>query len=501
MVKRLLIVLSVLIGLIVFPKVIDEETARSYFSQTLKEYYLGNFDKAYENSLKSLSGKVYLQELPYYWYLRGRLGIIQGYFDESIKQLNTYTELVKQEDIENLKKTAFFFREVKLNMGKNYDFGYVSKIEGKIKAIEYFYNPSSLSTYGDKLYITDPKNKRFVTIRNGRIINIQKLKFEPKQVFVNRYGEVFLLSNDKLYNEKEELLLENLRTPYIAGDDRDGKLYIVNFDRIVIFNPSDNSKTDEKLETNIFVMDAEMTCGYLYVLDGVKQKILVFDTQNLTLVKSINPPFETWSFETTPYDELIYLGEGKIYVSDKTFDFTDVNFIEYSYPNLFLIKWKGNLIEHYYLKDENPIFIAIDKVLFDDNYAYVYVRAEDVFGNNLNYVQNLLKLYEQGVIVNSDVTIETYEKNTVELKTCAGLLISYRFKNLRVYGNCLPLNRYTGGGTKDPRSFYYVMRYKYIRPVPPGVLKIDVKIDFKNGSYLDTMFYTEALIKDEQLRK
>ncbi len=501
MVKKLVVVFAILLTALTFSKVIDEETARSFFSEALKEYYLGNFDKAYENSLKSLSGRVYLQELPYYWYLRGKLGIIQGFFEESIKQLNSYTDLVRQEDIENLKKTAFFFQDIKLNMGTNYDFSYVSKIEGKIRGIEYFYNPNSLSAYGDKFYITDPKNKRLVTVKSGKIVNIQTLKFEPKQVFANRYGEIFILDNNKLYNEKGEVLLENLRTPYIAGDDRDGRLYIANFDRITIFNPSDKMKIDKKLDTNIFVMDAEMTCDYLYILDGVRQRILVYDTQNLDFVKSINPPFKTWSIEVTPYDELIYLGEGKIYISGKTFDVSDVNFIEFSYPNIFLIKWKGNLVEHYYLKDENPIFIAIDKILFDDNYGYVYVRVEDFFGNNLNYVQNILKLYEQGVIVNSDISIENYDKKTVEVKSCTGLLISYRFKNLRTYGNCVPLNRYTGGGTKDPRSFYYVMRYKYIRPVPPGALKIDAKIDFKNGSYLDTMFYTEALIKDGQLRK
>lgn len=133
---RNVIILSTLMVLFVlfdigFAAVIDEETARDYFSQALIKAYTGDFSEAYQLSIKALSGRVYVQELPYFWYLRGKLGISTGLVDKSLGDLSTFTQLVRSDEIDNIISKVQYFRKLDIISPGTFKFGYVNSLSGR----------------------------------------------------------------------------------------------------------------------------------------------------------------------------------------------------------------------------------------------------------------------------------------------------------------------------------------------------------------------------------
>lgn len=486
--------------------VIDEETARNYFSQSLLEMYRGNFEKAYELSKKALSGRVYVNELSSFWFLRGRLAIANGLIDKAIEDFSTFTQLVRNDDIENLIQRINYFRKLNLSPSQSFELKYISSASGIMNGIEYFQTPVSIAVFGDTYCILDSKNKRIIFFKSNRMTKIKKVSKELKQIFYDRNGNLYLLSDKSLYNEDELELVDNLKSPYIAGSDRDGNLYIVDFDRIVIYNTYSNLVTKKKLPQVSITLDAEITVDKLYVLDGLRQVIDVYSLRDFTKIDSVKPSEKIWAFEVTPYGDLIYLGKNKIIAGKQEFEIQNADLIEYSYPTLFLIKWKTKSIDIYVLKDDKPIFVNIDKILFDDNYAYAYIRVEDLFGDDIHYIQHSLSVFEHDVYVPSDVTSSLLSNKYLSLKECKGELISYRLQGVWIAGNCPIISKFTGSPLSDKfidkmMRLNWIVRWSYMRPVPPGVIKLTAKVSFKNATYFDTSFYTQQLIKMSELRK
>ena len=486
--------------------VIDEETARNYFSQSLLEMYKGNFEKAYDLSKKALSGRVYVNELSNFWFLRGRLAIANGLIDKAIEDFNTFTQLVRNDDIDNLIQRVNYFRKLNLSPSKSFELKYINSSSGVVGGIEYFQTPISVAVFGDTYCILDGKNKRIIFFKNNRMTKIKKVSKELKQIFYDRNGNLYLLSDKSLHNEDELELVNNLRLPYIAGSDRDGNLYILDFDRIVIYNTYSNSVTEKKLPQVSITLDAELTVDKLYVLDGLRQVIDVYSLRDFTKIDSVKPSEKIWAFEVTPYGDLIYLGKNKIIAGKQEFEIQNADLIEYSYPTLFLIKWKTKSIDIYVLKDDKPVFVNIDKMLFDDNYAYAYVRVEDLFGDDIHYIQHSLSVFEHDVYVPSDVTSSLLPTKYLSLKECKGELISYRLQGVWITGNCPIISKFTGSPSSDKfidkiMRLNWIVRWSYMRPVPPGVIKLTAKVSFKNATYFDTSFYTQQLIKIPELRK
>ncbi|HOQ39774.1 MAG TPA: hypothetical protein PKI14_05995 [Fervidobacterium sp.] len=493
----------VLFSNILIAEVIDEETARHYFSQALVETYTGNFEEAYKISVKAISGRVYVQELPYFWYLRGRLGIITGTVDKALEELKSFTQLVMNDEIENILSKVQYFRMLDIASPGTFKFGYVNSLSGRQSNADYFQTPTSLSVFGDVLYILDSRNKRLVSAKNNRILKVKKLSREYKQVFAARDGSIYLVTDDALYDGEETELVKALKAAVVAGSDRDGNVYIVDIDRIIVFDREDKTTKSYKLDQRLFCLDAEMTVDKIYVLDGVRQQIFIYDLQTMKRIGIIEVPEKAWNFEVTPYGDLIYLTNNKIIAGNQEFEAKDVNFIEYSYPTLFTMKWKGNIIDQYFLKDDKPLFVSIDKMMFDDTYSYAYIRVEDLYGDEIHYIQYALGMLEQDVYVPSDIYCEFTDVKLVNLKTCSNELVSYRMAGIKTFGGCAILNKFTGSlpSLKNKQRLVFVARWNYIRPVPPGVVKVTAKVSFKDLMYFDSMFYTNQLMSEPRLRK
>jgi len=175
-----------------------------------------------------------------------------------------------------------------------------------------------------------------------------------------------------------------------------------------------------------------------------------------------------------------------------------VDFIEYSYPTLFAIKWKGNTVEQYFFKDDKPVFVNIESVSFDENNAYAYISVEDLFGDELHYIKYALAMYERDVYVPTDIYAEQRDIRSVKVEKCTGELISYRLQGVKVIGDCPILTRFTGSVASAEellnKKILWVAKWTYLKPVPPGVIKLSAKVSFKEQSYYDTMFYTQKLI-------
>jgi len=496
---RFFIIILFLVELTMVFAVIDEETARSYFSQTLEYVYSGDFKSAYEYSKKAMSGRVYVQELPYFWYLRGRLGIINGEVDKAIQELRNYTSLVRNDDIENLIQRVDYFRKLNLSPSNSFIMSYINSVKGSVKGIEYFQTPTSLTVYGDQFVVLDSKNKRIVYFKNSKILKIKKISKDIKQVFFDRNGDLYLLGGKSLYDEKEQELINDLQVPLVAGSDRKGNIYIVDFDRVVKYNTVTRKPTIQKLNQKVFALDAEITVDRLYVLDALKQMILVFKLETLEKIQEISLPEKIWSFEVTPYGDIIYLGKDKVVANNYAFPVKDVDFIEYSYPTLFLIKWKGNTIDEYVLKDDKPLFVNIKNVTFDENYAYAYFSVEDLYGDELHYIKYAIGVFEHDVYVPTEIYPETMDVSIQKVDKCIGELITYRLMDVRVIGDCPILTKLTGSvrevDNAHRKKLYWVAKWAYLRPVPPGIIKLTAKVSIKEQVFYDTMFYTEKLMR------
>ncbi|ODN31335.1 hypothetical protein [Fervidobacterium thailandense] len=477
--------------------VIDEQKAREFFSEALMAMYNGDFLTAYELAKKALSGRVYVQELPYFWYLRGRLAILNGEVDRALQDFKNFTMLVKNDDIDNLVAKVESFRKLNLSPSQTFEFGYVSTLRGKQGGVDYFHSVVSVAVYGDELYALDSKNKRLVKFKENKIVQIKSLKRDYKQIAVDGLGNVLLLSEDALYDSRERELLTGLRTPIIAGVSRDGEVYIVDLDSVVVYSLVKKNTKREKLGKRVVCLDAELTVDRLYLLDGINQEILIYDLNGLKLVQRVKTPEKVWSFEVTPCGDLIYLGDNRVIAGGKEFELKGVNLIEYSYPMLFAIKWAGSMVDVYLLIDDKPVFVSVDRIEFDELYAYAYVRVEDMFGDTLHYIQNLLSVAEQDVYTPSFLSFKSLEPKFINLKTCEKELVVYRFQGVKVSGQCPVLVRFTGNGmTENIKSQgYWVFRWQYIRPVPDGIIKVTARFSTKTKVYFDTMFYTNLLLK------
>ncbi|MCX7654391.1 MAG: hypothetical protein N2Z58_06945 [Fervidobacterium sp.] len=486
--------------------VIDEETARNYFSQSLLEMYSGNFSKAYELSKKALSGRVYVNELSHFWFLRGRLAIANGLIDKAVEDFKTFTQLVRNDDIENLIQRVDYFRKLNLSPSKTFELKYINSASGIVNGIEYFHTPVSVAVFGDNYCVLDSRNKRIVFFKNNRMTRIKKVINNIKQLFYDREGNMYLLSDKSLYDANELELLGNLKAPYVAGVDRAGNIYLIDFDKVIMYNTYTKSAVEKKLPYVTFTLDAEITVDKLYILDGLRQTIDVYNLKSLSKVDGIKLKEKIWSFEVTPYGDIIYLGKNKVVAGMQEFDIKTGDLIEYSYPTLFLISWKNKSIDIYTLKDDKPIFVNIDTLRFDDKYAYAYVRVEDLFGDEIHYIQHSLSIFEHDVYVPSETTSASVQAKYLSLQNCNGEVISYKLQGVWAIGNCPIMSKFTGApsdGTLLGRKtrINWIIKWSYMRPVPPGVIKLTAKVSFKNASYFDTSFYTHQLIKAEQLRK
>lgn len=485
--------------------VINEEAARDYLSKAIFEMSNGNFVEAYNLSKKALSGRVFVNELPYFWYLRGKLAIANGIPDKAIEEFQTFLQLVRNDEIENLINKVNYFRKINLSPSKKFELKYISTVNGIINGIEYFQSPTSLCVYGDIFTILDRKNKRIIYFKSGRIFKIKKVSKDLKQLLYGHDGKLYLLDDKSLYDENELELVSGLRTPYAAGPDRDGNIIIVDFDRIIVYNTYSKLVTENKLSNATIAIDVEVTYDKIYILDGLKQVIDVYLRKDFRKIDSLKLPEKTWSFEVTPYGDIIYVTKNKIKAGNEEFEISDVDLIEYSYPTLFIIKWKSRSIDTYVLKDDKPVFVNIDRIEFDDNFGYAYVRVEDLFGDSLHYIQHSLSIAEHDIYVSSTSSTILLPVNILDVRNCVGELITYRLQGVWVSGNCPVLEKFTGApslstikamkDTTGPMRMLWLVRWQYIRPVPPGIVKLTAKVNFKDTSFFDNSFYSQQLIK------
>ncbi|MGC8902926.1 MAG: hypothetical protein ACP5KD_06265 [Fervidobacterium sp.] len=486
--------------------VIDEESARNYFSQSLIQMYMGKYDKAYEFSKKALSGRVYVNELQYFWFLRGKLAIANGFIDKAIEEFGTFTQLVKSDDIDNIIAKVNYFRALNLLPSKIFELKYIESTVGIINGIEYFQNPVSVAIYGDSYCVLDSKNKRVIFFKKNRMTKIKKVSNELKQIIFDRDGNLYLVGQNAIFNDSEVELLKGLHTPIVAGFDRDNNMYIVDFDKVVVFNTYSGNISNRNLSQKTLAIDAELTVDRLYILDGLRQEINVYDLRSFSKIQSIKLSEKVWNFEVTPYGDIIYLAKDGVIAGKQKFDLKDVDLIEYSYPTLFAIKWKNRQIDQYILKDDKPIFVNIEKMEFDDNYIYAYVSVEDLFGDELHYIGHSLSVFEHDVYVPSEVYSSVEQLRFLSLKQCKGELTMYRLQGLKILGNCQVLSKFTGAPSdesivKKRRKLIWVAKWNYLRPVPPGIIKVSARVSFKNNTYFDAAFYTQMLIKSQELRK
>ncbi|ANQ53788.1 hypothetical protein XJ44_04970 [Thermosipho affectus] len=473
--------------------ILTEEQSRQFLSEAIKLWGKGDFQAASKKMDDAITGSISAREIPWFWYFKAKVDIYNDRVDIAKENLETLLTFTNIEEIRDLYNKISIFNNPESVEINGYDFKFVEEYMGKEGLTEYFYSPVGLAVYGEIIYLIDKENKRLIKIKNGSIVDIKKLSFTPKSIATDSFGNLYISSNDAIY-KNGKLLYSNLKSPIIAGVDRAGRIIVVDTTKIYAFG---DKKTEKMLPIPTITLDCEINYENLYILDAYSGKILVYDLYTFKKKGEIPLKEKIWSFEVTPAGRIIYFIGNKIYVDGRQFEVNSTPmFIEYSYPNLFVIDWKEDVVKRYLLKDDLPIFVKVEDFETKDATLTLNVSVEDFFGNDIYLASEFLNLYEEDVREYIDINGKTITKDATNI--ASKNLLTDRFLGKTLYED--KNWKYTGGAKiafKNRGKYVWQLTYNYAKIFPIPLVRVAVKFEMFDKKYSDIVIYTEDVISGE----
>ncbi len=533
--RKILLIPFLLIVLCVHSFSQVEEEARKSFSKAFLLWLSGNAKEAKELLEDTLSGPIYAEDIPEFWYLRAKIDIdlldVQKAYND-LKNLLIITP-GRFEVFTLVKEIDYLLGRMKPSEVKITD---SFEIMGFSEGIEYFYTPTDVSCWGDRLYVLDTANSRVIVYRGEKLDRVIDLPFEPWNIEISPGGELFLSSKEgKLFHHEEGKFKEigSLRNPILAGFTRSGNLVGYDIDSVFVY---DGKLHFFKIPGHNLVTDAEVRRNTVYLFNVRRNSIISYDISN-GKVEEIPLPVPTRSFEIYPEGKFILFGEdGAIYIFDgrnisKVMESNDwvVN-IEYSYPFLFLLDWKKNEVVVKIMKADEPIFVRIDTMKMDEERLYLFTRFESLYGDPIHLAHMYAFVREAGgrilfnvklseekmVFYTSDENFLTERIKKVKRgkvysvvipsesfydKTC---LVTLRSKGVKIWTDesasedLKTICYISGGGVGSPNFEKYpvwIFSFKYVKPTTSEIIPISVEMVIGDGVYSDTVYITRWVIE------
>lgn len=512
-----------------------EEEARKNFSKAFLLWLSGNAKEAKELLEETLSRAIYAEDIPEFWYLKAKINIdllnVQKAYND-LKNLLIITP-GKFEVFTLVKEVDYLLEKVKpgdINVTDSFE------IKGFSEGIEYFYTPTDINCWGDRLYVLDTANSRLVVYKGKKLDEVIDLPFEPRNVEISPGGELFFSSKEgKLYHYEKGNFKEigKLRNPVLAGFTRSGKLVGYDINSVFVY---DGKYHFFKIPGYNLITDAEIRKNVVYLFNARRNSIITYDICD-GKIKEIPLPIPTKFFEIYPDGRFILLGEdGAIYIFDgknvsKIVEASDwVINIEYIYPFLFLLDWRENKIIVKVMKADEPILVRIDTMKIDEEKLYLFVRFESLYGdlihlaNMYSFVREAggrilfdVKLSEEKIVFyTSDENFLTERIKKVKRgkvysvviparsffdKTC---LVTLRSKGIKIWiegdasRDLKNICYFSGGGIGSPRFKKYpiwIFSFKYVKPTTSEIIPISVEMVLGDGVFSDTVYITRWVIE------
>jgi len=526
-VKKHIVLFFLLITLAVFP-----QSVREMFSETIVEWAKGNVDSALQKMEEIFYKPVPAEDLAEFWYLRAKLMIETGRVREAYEDLKNLLVVVPDQPevlslVHNLefilqgKKTGSFYMKT------------LRTLDGFKNGVEYFFSPTDVAVLGKTIYVVDPPNSRLIET-DGYTYRVKNLSFRPEQAFVDREGNIFLISeNGDVYRNEEKI--GSFLHPIGAGILDSGEFVLADVNRIVLMK---NSGFDEiPLGGNPLITDAEVYRNRVIVLDTWSNSLIVTNVDGGEQQR-ISLPVPTRSFEMFYDGSYLLLDQfGTIYHFDgrkllKIRSVPQYVNIEYDYPYLFGMDWQNHRIEISILKSSEPIFVHIDSFEFTTDRMLLYARVENAFGRDIDLVHLFSDLLEARGRVPFEVSYKTRE--------CTFYISDEEFLSEKIYrmndrkGYCVlvpPDTNFSneqlavlklknvklhstpdappglkefcyrsGGGVGTPHFLnhnLWVFSFSYVKPITEEIIPISAAFRTPEMNYSDTVYVTKKVIELE----
>ncbi len=534
--KRFVTIFFLVLYFIVTFGIITEEQARENFSKALLAWYEGDVKKAKELMEIATSGLIYVTDIPEFWYFMAKIDIDMRAIQKAQEDLKTILVVSpgKDEVVSLLKEIEILQRPPKF--AKPIVFDRLLSVQGYSEGIEYFYTPTAVTLYGDTVIIADQANKRIVFYKYGQYYVI-KTSVEPISIEISPNGTLFVASRKKLIkidssNGNEKVIYDGFANALLAGFDKIGRLwgsdvnrlFYVDGEEIVLIN----------LQDFYAIQDAEVTLNGIWALDILRNKLILFDFTGKKIEE--RDAHGSWSFEVTvsgdpvvltKNGELVLVGENGHQALHKFSQATTI--FDYRYPFLIVFDWHKHAVDLYPMKGEEPIFVKIDSLSFSEETIKLNFRVENIFGDTVPYLSNLLQVREGGGPVYFELKIDHTEIEWLKAEDqffgsvlpylrrgkAYGILfdkfprqfvqtdlVTLKGKNVRIFVSERP-NEYVflsgGAGYLNSqrrilRSFYSVS-FKRTRPIPSDITSVTISVKIGEKLYSDTIYYTRGMIQ------
>ncbi len=526
----------ILLQIVLLFGIITEEQAREYFSKALFAWYEGDVRRAKELMETATSGLIYVTDIPEFWYFMAKIDIDMRAIQKAQEDLKTILVISpgKDEVISLLKEMEVLQQPLVFTRPVVYEklTGVASYSEG----IEYFYTPTAATLYGDTIIVADQANQRLVyySYENYRVM---KTSVEPISVEIFPNGDLFVSSRRKLVkisatDNMERVIYEDFSNCLLAGFDRLGRLWGSDVNRL--FYVEGEELVFVNLQEFYAIQDIEICLKGIWILDVLQDRLVLMDFTGRKIEE--RSAFGSWCFEVSiSGDPVILTKNGEFVLVEKDgqrilhkFGGGVIN-IDYRYPFLVVFDWHKHMVEVYPMKGEEPIFVKIDSLSFSEETIKLNFRVENVFGDTIPYLSNLLQIREGGGPVYFDFKIDHAKIEWLKPeerffdsilpyirrgKTYGVLferfpkqfsrsdLVTLKGKNVRIFVSEEP-NEYVllSGGAgylgsqKNMLQNFYSASFKRTRPVPSDITPVTVSIKIGDQIYSDTIYYTRGMIQ------
>ncbi|MCD6551723.1 hypothetical protein [Thermotoga sp.] len=508
------------------------QSVKEMFSEAIVDWARGDIDSAIQKIEEIFYKPIPAEDLAEFWYLRAKLMIETGRVREAYEDLKNLLVIVpnQPEALSLVHNLEFILRNEKVG---SFYMKTLRILDGFKNGVEYFFSPTDVAVLGKNIYIVDPPNNRLIET-DGYTYKVKKLSFRPEQVFVDKDGNIFLISEDgDVYrNEKK---IGTFLHPIGAGVLNSGEFVVADVNKIVLMK--NNGVKEIPLSGNPLIMDAEVYRRQVIVLDVWSNSLIATDVDSGEQQR-ISLPVPARSFEMFYDGSYLLLDQfGVLYHFDgrrlqKIGSIPQYVNMEYDYPYLFGTDWKNHRVEISILKSSEPVFVHIDSFEFTTDRMSLYVRVEDAFGRDIDLVHIFSDLLEARGRVPFEVSYRMREyttyisdeeflsKKIYRMNDRKGYcvlvppdtafspeqLAVLKLKNVKLYTTRdapLKLRKFcykSGGGIDMPHFLkhnLWVFSFSYVKPITEEIIPISVVFKTPDMNYSDTVYVTKKVIELE----
>ena len=481
--------------------IIGPEESLDLFEKAMKEWSVGNSEKAYGYMKLAIEGEVYVTDLPEYWFMIAKLEMELGKVEEAKEALSNVLILKpNREEVLNILDTMDSLMHGLPAKNTITHMDEFDRIGGFINGVEYFYTPLDVDMRGNEVIVLDRVNRRLV-MHGEKKFRVLKLEGDPRSILydpnLDRIYYSDVANGNVLFINPEdgntELLCSGLHYPVIFDIDRAGRilvgdmfddaLYLISHDGIVQW------KYDLMKDGRISIFnDAKILFEKVYVQDLSNRMYRIIDLLSGKETEKLKFPYDDLlplSFDVDGYGGLIVLwNDGKLRYMDKTGkidelkingkDFKHFSKVRYKPPFLLLVEPFDHSVAIFITEREKPEYIGIiTSVDLGLNEINLEFTINTFTGRCVTNVKSFLTVYDSG----GRVTF-TYKRKRVESKIYeTNELMDFLMNDLK------KLNR---------RIKNYVLVHQRSNDVSEDLLKYLLPVKMKNVT-----FY---LLKTKELR-